>query len=286
MLEPLTSAKVIIYTAKGRLDLELWAREKPGHARRFLESCSRGLLVGGSLDEMSRSGDCIMFSKVVGDGRPVLAERNGRIRWRRGSLGWDSVLERWFISLGDGNEDGEREVIGKVVDESIYTLRRIVDESEIGSDGKFLYPATVCKVEVTIPYFDDLPGKDRVEPARDSMSVKKRAKVRISFDDDDDDDDGAPMKKLKIKMPATIQSAQEGSNPAQEVSGGDQSADRTPQEGSDEADIAQESEPERSETTAAGQKGDKSTVSSREQETLKMLALFEEKTKDKNILNR
>ncbi|QLL32596.1 hypothetical protein HG536_0D01180 [Torulaspora globosa] len=291
MSEPQASAKVIIHTVKGRINVELWAREKPGHARRFLEACTRGLLTDGSLNEMSRSRDCIMFSKVEdgGNGRQTWSEHNARIRWRTGSVGWDSVRERWFISLVRLSEEDQKVVIGKVVDDSIYTLRKIVDESEIGSDGRLLYPATVRKAEVTIPYFDDLPAAEKVEAAdAPKPSLKSGAKVRISFADDEDDDGRPlkPVKRMKIKMPPTISDKL----PVEQVSIGDESAVGVPREGSDrEGDKAQGSKSlqlERSETPAAHQKVAESAVSSREQETLKLLALFEQKTKDKNILNR
>lgn len=278
MLEPQTSAKVIIHTVKGRIDVELWAREKPGHVRRFLEACSRGLLTDGSLDEVS--GDCIMFSKVEDAGCRVLPERNARIRSRMGSVGWDSVRGRWFISLGAAEED-QKVVIGKVVDGSIYALRKIVDESEVGDDGKLLYPATVSKVEVTIPYFDDLPVGSKVTAGEaQKRPLKKRAKVSISFDDDDDDERPLkPMKRMKIKMPPTI-----SDRPVEQVYTGRESAAK--QETSDGEGDSSDTESLECSGTPVVQQNAEPTISSREQETLKMLALFEEKTKDKNILNR
>lgn len=280
MSEPQTTAKVIIHTVKGRIDVELWAKEKPAQVRRFLEACEKGLLVGESLNEWSRSGDYLMLSLVddSDSGAGVPLEHNARIRWRTGSLGWDSGQKRWFITLAPLLGEDQKVVIGKIVDDSIYSLRKIRDESEVGSDGKLLYPATIRKVEVTIPYFTDLRASVGSKPAvKPTLPSKKVSKVRISFDDEDDDEDALqPVKRMKIKMPAAISDRQ----PTERVSTRPES-DVHQEKNDEESDNGQESEPE-----TPSQTGMESTVSNREQETLKMLALFEQKTKDKNILNR
>lgn len=286
MSEPQTSAKVIIYTVKGRIDVELWAKEKPVHTRRFLEACRGGLLVDESFDRLSDTHNCLMLSKQhdMGTSESPSLEHNARIRWRTGSLGWDSADRKWFITVAPLNDDNSKVVIGKIVDDSIYSLRKIVDDSEVDSDGKLLYPATIRKIEVTIPYFDDLPSGRAMKAVTIAKQLPKVAKVKISFDDDDEDEDESiqPMKRMKIKMPAAIAEP----SPALRVSGKSGTESETEEEELEEANDKQEEsgcedvEPESKESI------NESGVSDRERETLKLLALFEQKTKDKTILKR
>lgn len=298
MSEPQTSAKVVIYTTKGRIDIELWAKEKPSHARRFLEACHGGSLIDQSLCQLSKNRDCIMMSKSSSKEK-LPSEHNGRIRFSRGGmLGWDCRYQRWFISLSvlaDNND--ERIALGKLVDNSIYSLRRIVDESELDSENCLKYPATICKVEVTIPFFSDLQQEavnHKASVSKKEPSVKA-AKVRISYNDDEDEDDegSIPAKRMKIKLPAIIAEPKleeyHQHDPKEEIKEGDsaEDSDEVEEDDKEEHDVKEEYENSQKEIIDTGsQTSGKGNLDSREQETLRMLALFEQRMKGKTIINR
>lgn len=305
MSEPQTSAKVVINTTKGRIDIELWAKEKPSHARSFLEACHGGSLIDQSLCQLSKNRDCIMMSKLLSK-ENLPSEHNGRIRFSKaGMLGWDCRYQRWFISLSVlRDNDDERIALGKLVDNSIFSLRRIVDESELDSENCLKYPATICKAEVTVPFFSDLQPaavNHKASVSKKEPSVKA-AKVRISYNDDEDDEDdegSIPVKRMKIKLPAIIaeprleKSHQQG--PEEETKEGDRAEDSDEVEEDDkeehdfkeELDVKEEYENIQKEIIDTGsQTSGKKNVDSREQDTLRMLALFEQRTKGKTIINR
>lgn len=299
MSEPQTSAKVVIYTTKGRIDIELWAKEKPSHARRFLEACHGGSLIDQSLCQLSKNRDCIMMSKLSSTEK-LPSEHNGRIRFSKaGMLGWDCRYQRWFITLSVfADNDDERIALGKLVDNSIYSLRRIVDESELDSENCLKYPATICKVEVTIPFFSDLQQaavNHKASVSKKEPSVKAaKVRIRYNYDEDDEDDEGSiPAKRMKIKLPAIVAEPRlqeyHQHNPEEEIKEGDRAedSDEVEEEDKEEHDVKEEYENIQKEIIDTGSlTSGKRNLDSREQETLRMLALFEERMKGKTIINR
>lgn len=305
MSEPQTSAKVVFHTTKGRLDVEFWAREKPLHAKRFLEICYGGSLNDESLCGLSKDRGCILVSKVPSE-QKLPAEHNARIRFNRaGIFGWDCRRLNWFISLRALSEDDEKIALGKVVDQSIYSLRKIVDESELNSENQFLYPAIIRRAEVTIPFFSDLKPTTANESHSTSLGtpVVRAAKVRISYGDDEDEenDEGSmPVKRMKIKLPAVLakpepktsssgecgaESKATRSETAVEVDGNEGSEDDDGAEAIESDKDVQDS-PEKVAEDSQRRVADNQNVNSREQDTLRMLALFQQNVKGKNIINR
>lgn len=274
MSQPQTSAKCIIYTTKGRLDVELWAKEIPISTKTFLEACSQGKLKGETLCEIPSDRLYVTISNIKNDYQTekLPEEHNSRIRFNRnGIVGWDNVSLRWFITTKEWNANEvtpAMTIIGKIVDESIYTFKRIIDDSELDANGKFVYPATIEDVEVTIPYFTDLTqssdAKVQTSAKNDkSTKYKKATKVKLSYhydEDDDDNEETRPTKKMKIRLPASIIRPIE-TGPGTET----------------------EPEPESGQTNIDDHQ---KTLNDRERETLEMLAKFKKQTKGKAILKR
>lgn len=285
MSEPQTSAKVVLHTNKGRIDVELWAKQIPLHTKLFLQACHEGSLLEQSFCELSRDRNCLMISKLA-CGKELKHEGNGRIRFNRaGVLGWDCHYDRWFISLTPlSNQIGDKIPLGKLVDNSIYSLRKIVDESETDSDHRLLYPAVIERTEVTIPFFDSLKVPSGVEKLTVSENTRtvKAAKVRLSYDDDEDEDT-VPMKKIKIKLPPMLEKAS-----TTHVPNGPRS-DTNESETKDSALVQERSGSDESDTDDRGAQGrDKKSEAfkDREQETLRMLASFQQNVKGKSIIKR
>lgn len=266
MSQPQTSAKCIIYTTKGRLDVELWAKEIPIATKTFLEACRQGKLNDETLCEIPNDRRYVTISNIKNDYQTekLREERNSRIRLsRNGIVGWDNDSLRWFITTKEWNASEATPaiiIIGKIVDESIYTFKRIIDDGERDADGKFVYPATIKAVEVTIPFFTDLTQLSDTKviktPANSGKSIKytKATKVKLSYhEDEDEDEEIRPTKKIKIKLPPSIIQPTE-------------------------------TEPETEQTNTSDDH--QQTLNDRERETLAMLATFQKQTKGKTILKK
>lgn len=292
MLEPQTSAKCVIYTTKGRLDLELWAKEIPNASRIFLGSCQLGKLQNESVYQVSEDGRTVYLSNTELATRRLSIETNDRIRFNKnGIFGWDNDSKRWFITLKDyaAEHTNGKMIIGKIVNDSLYTLKSIISESELDSDAKLIYPAKIIKVDITVPYFEDLPRRmiKQSLPA-DMIPPKKATKVKLSYDDDDEDDDDndsiVPLKKMKIKVPSGMKTMDFPFAVADEAQGEADFQEKRRSDGespgvednSDEEEVEPAKEAEHQEISRT----------ERERDTLKMLAMFQRNVKGKNILKR
>lgn len=285
--EPSTSAKCILNTSKGRLDVELWAREVPAASKAFLQQCQD--------DVVSR------LTKVRSDGTVTM----GQIRYahiepehhtlirdcKRGTVGWDGHTGEWFVATQDCPWNENRTLIGKVVGQSNYVLRRIVDESELNQNGEFIYPPLVESVELTIPYFD-LKPKVKQQQQKQLDRPRKAAKVKMSYESDEEED-VVPLKKMRlppgvsgsvVDVQADIQKEGEGEG---ELEGQEEQE----QEEKQEAEQKQDGDVEQVESDQEGQDQPQEQdtpheLSKREKHTLSLLAQFQERTRGKNILSR
>ncbi|QLG74813.1 hypothetical protein HG535_0H01400 [Zygotorulaspora mrakii] len=296
MQEPQTTAKCIIYTSKGRLDVELWCKEIPTASRKFLEDCQLGKLKDEAIYEISGDGKTIFFSHNRSDNLSLPTETNDRIKFNRnGILGWDNNTNRWFMTLKEyTTQDTDNKVIaGKIVDGSFYTLKAIADSSEVRPDGLLLYPAHVKETEITIPYFKDLPQVKTIQSKiLEEIRPKKLTKVRLLYEDEDEDDneDGykdedennelPSRKRMCIKMPKGIKVQVE---PTVYPAGTDSDASRA-----QHLDCLEETDDQGEEITEAAQKYlfQQDEKANRERKTLIMLDIFKKNVKGKNILKK
>ncbi|EDO15355.1 hypothetical protein Kpol_457p6 [Vanderwaltozyma polyspora DSM 70294] len=301
-LEPQTTAKCIIYTSKGNLNVELWAKECPIASKLFIETCLSKFWVGSSLGEFGEDGSKL-YIDFDGDTKfkdSIAMESNSRLLFNReGLLGWDIDAGLWFVTTSE-KCDGKRKIlIGKIVDQTIYNFREICNgEKSKKNSNKFLYPADITDIEVTIPYFKDLEGNTTPVASNFNSSAKKvqkslkrAVKLKMDYteeDYEDEDDDGSislPVpKKMKIKLPKSIVIDQTKESTIEITPAKDNS--ETPQE----VPKTYQDNPDDEETRTSNDGGqlliDTDTKSERELETLKLFEQFRNKIKGKKILNR
>ncbi|AQZ10748.1 CWC27 (YPL064C) [Zygosaccharomyces parabailii] len=285
--EPSTSAKCILNTSKGRLDIELWAREVPAASKAFLQQCQD--------DVVSR------LSKVRSDGTVTM----GRIRYahiepehhilirdcKRGTVGWDGHTGEWFVATQDCPWNEKRTLIGKVVGQSNYVLRRIVDESELNQIGEFIYPPLVESVELTIPYFDLKPKIKQLQE-KQLGRPRKIAKVKMSYESDEEND-VVPLKKMRLPPGVGGNVADVQVDIQKEGEGELEGREEQEQEEKQRAEQKQDGEPQQAELES-DQEGHNHQqeqdspleLSQREKHTLSLLAQFQERTRGRNILSR
>ncbi|SMN21222.1 similar to Saccharomyces cerevisiae YPL064C CWC27 Component of a complex containing Cef1p, putatively involved in pre-mRNA splicing [Maudiozyma saulgeensis] len=213
-----TTAKCVIHTTKGELEVELWAKECPLTCRYFLESSQRGNFNGATFNNYMKGKYLSLVHPADHSDIDAVrsVEYNSRlIVSQDGILCWNLKENTLIISTKEWPNHSRNEftVFGKIVGQSIYTLRGwLTNDLDDDSGGtKFIYPAIIKGIEITIPYFNDLrvdePAKMKsvslTEPPR--KRLKSMAKVKLSFDDDDEgeENDDSVLLKSKIKMKAS-----------------------------------------------------------------------------------
>ncbi|CAD6649845.1 XXYS1_4_G0021190.mRNA.1.CDS.1 [Saccharomyces cerevisiae] len=296
-IEPQTTAKCILYTTKGNIAIELWAKECPETCKRFLSMLSDGAFTNGEFKELKPTQWLMFNSNSIGEYRTVAEEKNPRIRFNRdGLLGWDRQRNTWFITvLADSKHVlNDCNVFGKIVGKSIYIFREIlggeIEDSSRDNDVKrFMYPAVLKDVEITIPFFEDIFGSKRrlednekkeQEPAK---KLVKSTKVKMVYEDEQEDDDG-DVQKLKPRkrmiLPAWIKddSRSEGIKLDASLDQPQEAPIREKTELHDNVDEATTKETESQENIK------EEPMNKRERETLAMLSKFQERIKNKNIL--
>jgi peptidyl-prolyl cis-trans isomerase SDCCAG10 len=230
-LEPTPTAKVLLHTTTGDLELELFAKQTPITSRNFLQLCLDGyydntvfhrlvkgfILQGGDPTGTGQGGESSY------DGEPFGDEFNSRLKYtRRGLLGMantgkkDDNGSQFFFTLAPTPELQEKNTLfGRVVGDTIYNLMKMA-EAEIreGSDDQPMYPTTVTGTEIIINPFEDMVKRARVaertEPELKKVKKPKRkaGKNVLSFGDDADGAEAAPVAK-KAKYNAKLVSADE-----------------------------------------------------------------------------
>jgi peptidyl-prolyl cis-trans isomerase SDCCAG10 len=237
-LEPNPTAKVLLHTTTGDLELELFAKQTPIASRNFLQLCLDGyydntvfhrlvkgfILQGGDPTGTGQGGESSY------DGEPFADEFHSRLKYtRRGLLGMantgkkDDNGSQFFFTLAATPELQEKNTMfGRVAGETIYNLMKMA-EAEIrdGSDDLPMYPTKITSAEIIVNPFEDMVKRARVaertEPeAKTAKKAKRKAgKNVLSFGDDVEDTASAPVAK-KAKYNTKLVSA--GAAPKQERS--------------------------------------------------------------------
>ncbi|AET37426.1 putative peptidylprolyl isomerase CWC27 Ecym_1176 [Eremothecium cymbalariae DBVPG len=201
--EPSTSAKCVFHTTKGDLEVELWARECAVTTKRFLESAGNGLWKGKAFSKLGSSLIQVGFSTFK-----CAKEYNGRLRFnRRGLLGIMPGNGVLFFTLEEQPSLNDDAVLfGTLVGNSFYTLLGI-SQGELEEDGeKFLYPATIDTIDITVPYFNDLATPVSKRESHDKTppkATKKRkigSKIQLTYEDEEEDEDSeSNTNNIKIR---------------------------------------------------------------------------------------
>ena len=213
-----SSAKVLLKTNFGDLELELWGTQCPLTTKNFLQHIYDGyytstlfhrlvpgfILQGGDPTNTGHGGDSIYPSGVFAD------EFHPRLKFnRRGLLGMansgrkDDNGSQFFLTLGETPElTGHNTLFGKIVGDTVYNLVRMGElECEEGSERP-LYPPTVTGAEVLVNPFPDVGPKEVKVPEKPAATKKKPAagkkkggKALLSFAGDEEDEAPQPVRK-------------------------------------------------------------------------------------------
>jgi peptidyl-prolyl cis-trans isomerase SDCCAG10 len=237
-LEPNPTAKVVLHTTTGDLELELFAKQTPITSRNFLQLCLDGYydntvfhrLVSGFIIQGGDPTGTGQGGESSYDGEPFQDEFHSRLKYtRRGLLGMantggknDNGSQFFFTLAATPELQDKNTMFGRIAGDTIYNLMKMA-EAEIaeGSQDRPMYPTKVTSTEIIINPFEDMVKRERVaqrtEPETKKVKKPKRkaGKNVLSFGDDGDDADSAPvLKKAKFntKLVSAVEEAPSNTN--------------------------------------------------------------------------
>jgi peptidyl-prolyl cis-trans isomerase SDCCAG10 len=220
-LEPNPTAKVLLHTTRGDLEIELFAKQTPKTSRNFLQLCLDGyydntvfhrlvkgfIIQGGDPTGTGQGGESSY------DSEPFEDEFHSRLKYtRRGLLGMantgkkDDNGSQFFFTLAATPElQDKNTMFGRVVGDTIYNLMKMA-EADIaeGSEDRPMYPSKITGTEILLNPFDDMVKRERVaqrtEPEAEKPKKPKRkaGKNVLSFGGEDGDDAAPVLKKAKF----------------------------------------------------------------------------------------
>lgn len=231
-LEPNPTAKVLLHTTRGDLEIELFAKQTPITSRNFLQLCLDGyydntvfhrlvrgfILQGGDPTGTGQGGESSY------DGEPFADEFHSRLKYtRRGLLGMantgkkDDNGSQFFFTLAATPELQEKNTMfGRIAGDTIYNLMKMA-EAEIreGTEDQPMYPSKITSTEIIINPFEDMVKKVRIaeRTVEDSKKMKKpkrkAGKNVLSFGDEEDEAGLAPVPKKAKFNTKLVSAAQE-----------------------------------------------------------------------------
>lgn len=236
-LEPPPTAKCILKTTSGDLQLELFAKQTPLASRNFLQHCLDGyynntifhrLVPGFIIQGGDPTGTGSGGESAINNGAGFEDEVHSRLKFnRRGLLGMAKEEggkengSQFFLTLGDATElQGKHTMFGRVEGDTIYNLMKMGEAELVEGEGaeRPLYPTRITGAEVLVNPFEDMAARVREAPRviedGGRKEVKKRKKPAgknvLSFGGDDGEDEAAApvMKKAKAN-PKLISVGQE-----------------------------------------------------------------------------
>ena len=219
-LEPNPTAKVVLHTTTGDLEIELFAKQTPITSRNFLQLCLDGyydntvfhrlvkgfIIQGGDPTGTGQGGESSY------DGEPFADEFHSRLKYtRRGLLGMantgkkDDNGSQFFFTLAATPELQERNTLfGRVAGDTIYNLMKMAEaELRDGSDDLPMYPTRVTGAEILLNPFEDMVQRARVaertapDAKKPKKAKRKAGKNVLSFGDDVDNAPPPVAKKVK-----------------------------------------------------------------------------------------
>lgn len=211
--EPPCTAKLILETTYGAIEMELWAKECPHTCHAFLKNALEGRFDGASfyrvvpdfciqtgpkspaLDDNNDDKDGINRQEKDGfieNGSVVSKEIHSRLRFsRRGLVG--AVREyapgtHFFITLAPAPDlTGSLTLFGKVVGDTLFNVLRI-GELAVEDDDKPMFDVVITGCTVTQNPFDDLleiakkPANKVLVPSKQSSApVSKSSASGLQF---------------------------------------------------------------------------------------------------------
>ncbi|KAF2087509.1 cyclophilin-like protein [Saccharata proteae CBS 121410] len=207
-LEPQPTAKVVLRTTAGDLELELFAKQTPLASRNFLQLCLDGYydntifhrLVPGFIVQGGDPTGTGQGGLSSYDGEPFADEFHSRLKYnRRGLLGMansgtkNDNGSQFFFTLGATPElAGTNTMFGRVAGDTIYNLMKIgeADLTEEEGSERPLYPTKITGAEVIVNPFEDMVKRVAVAPRTKEdkgpkKTKRKAAKQLLSFGDEE-----------------------------------------------------------------------------------------------------
>jgi peptidyl-prolyl cis-trans isomerase SDCCAG10 len=233
-LEPQPTAKVILNTTAGEIELELFAKQTPITSRNFLQLCLDGyydstvfhrLVPGFIIQGGDPTGTGSGGESSYEHGKPFQDEFHTRLRFnRRGLLGMansgkNDNASQFFLTLGDSPELQEKNTMfGRVVGDTLYNLMKMGEGELAGPDSdRPLYPYKIKNTEVLVNPFEDMVKRDLKKRAlttpaeKDKKKPKRKAgKAILSFGGDEEEEDGmTPIIKKPKFNPKLVSGGQD-----------------------------------------------------------------------------
>jgi peptidyl-prolyl cis-trans isomerase SDCCAG10 len=220
-MEPPTTAKVILHTTKGPIEIELWAKETPLASRNFIQLCVNGYFDNCMFhrvvkDFIVQAGDPSgtgYGGSAIYDNGTFKDEFHSRLKFgRRGLVGCantgtpDSNGSQFMITLVPAPElNNKNTLFGRVEGDTFFNVLKIA-EAEVDSDERPVYPTVIKSAEVVVGYFSDLEAKDadRLQPVvvREAKLKKKKPRVQLSYDEEDEEEEESVSGKVFKMKPA------------------------------------------------------------------------------------
>ncbi|KAK9504318.1 hypothetical protein O3M35_010680 [Rhynocoris fuscipes] len=207
--EPPTSGKVLLKTSVGDIDIELWSKEAPLASRNFIQLCLEGyynntkfhrlvkgfIVQGGDPTGTGEGGESIY-------GNPFKDEFHSRLRFTRRGLvcmansGKNDNGSQFFFTLGPAPElQNKHTIFGRVTGETLFNMLKL-EEGEVDSDERPVYPHKIIGAEILANPFNDIVPREIVTIVKPDKEVDKKSKMKavkdfklLSFGDEAEDDE-------------------------------------------------------------------------------------------------
>lgn len=220
-LEPNPTAKVLLHTTRGDLEIELFAKQTPKTSRNFLQLCLDGYYDNTVFHRLAK-GFIIQGGDPTGTGQggessydsePFEDEFHSRLKYtRRGLLGMantgkkDDNGSQFFFTLAATPElQDKNTMFGRIAGDTIYNLMKMAEaEVSEGSEDRPMYPSKITGAEIILNPFEDMVKRERVaqrtEPEAKKVKKPKRkaGKNVLSFGGEDGEDAAPVLKKAKF----------------------------------------------------------------------------------------
>lgn len=227
-LEPQPTAKVVLSTTQGDIELSLFAKQTPLASRNFLQHCLDGyytntlfhrIVPGFIVQGGDPSGTGSGGESAINNGGGFEDELHTRLKFnRRGLLGMAHMEDvgagkvmngsQFFFTLAETKElQGKATMFGRVEGDTLYNLMKIGEGVVVDGTERPMYPAKITGCDIVVNPFEDMVARakeaprSKVEKEDTSKGAKKRKKPRgmLSFADEEDGD-MQPVKKKKKKV--------------------------------------------------------------------------------------
>lgn len=211
-LEPSTSAEVVFETTKGPIVIEVWAKEVPRIARKFIENCLGKKYVGISFEKVEKDYLVETGSVKQEEAESFANEFHSRLRFnRRGLVGAIKVgdatrsnsVDGFFMTLKPTPELNDEYVLfGKLAGDSIYNVLK-VNNSDLDEDGKPLYLTEIQDIKVPIKYFDELQITEtpvKQEDQRRENRKRKKNQIKLGYVEEEGEEEEKGGVDVTFKM--------------------------------------------------------------------------------------